>query len=99
MRTKTKKKARKKSRRRGAFPFLNCDQPLVMTNQAKLFCSEPCAEEAKSVRYARRCIRDGRIELPDVRDAIEIRLGMVLSGGYPERERLVSRVIRQAVIA
>ena len=70
-----------------------------MTNQAKLFCSEPCAEEAKSVRYARRCIRDGRIELPDVRDAIEIRLGMVLSGGYPERERLVSRVIRQAVIA
>jgi len=70
-----------------------------MTNQAKLYCSEGCSEEAKSVRYVRRCIRDARIERPDVREAVEIRLGLVVSGGYPERERHVPPAIRKAVIA
>lgn len=70
-----------------------------MANQAKLFCSVECADEAKFVRYVRRCTRDGRIERPDVLDAIRIRFAMIVGGGYPERERHMPPSIRRAVIA
>jgi 5-methylcytosine-specific restriction endonuclease McrA len=80
-------------------PCLNCDQPTPpVSGQAKLYCSEECAEEAKTVRYVRGCIRDGRIEKPDVREAVQIRLAIVVGGGYPEKERHVPPATRKAVI-
>lgn len=96
MRTMLKRSAQKKSR---SFPCLNCARHVAMGEQAKLYCSEACKEEAKAVRYARSCCRDGRIDQPDVREAIQIKLGMVVSGGYPERERQLSLPTRRAVIA
>lgn len=79
------------------FPCLNCDQPITLTIQVKLFCSEACADEAKLVRYVRRCGRDGRINQPDVREAIEIRIAHALSGGYNAKERELSPAERKAV--
>jgi 5-methylcytosine-specific restriction endonuclease McrA len=99
MRSKIYGKIRRKSGPPLSFPCLNCDDPAIIADQVKLFCSEKCKEEAKSVRYARRCIREGRTERPDVREAIEIRFAMILGGGYPERERSVSPSVRRAVIA
>ena len=79
------------------FLCLNCDQPMTLIRQVKLFCSEACADEAKLVRYARRCISDGRINQPDVQEAIQIRIAHALSGGYSERERRVPLSVRRAV--
>ena len=77
------------------FPCPNCDHPI---NEAKLYCSEICKQEAKFVRYVRDCRRDGRDQQPDVQEAIQIKLAMILGGGYPEQERRLSKTIRDAVI-
>jgi len=81
------------------FICLNCDEPIELTGQVKLFCSELCSEEAKFVRYFRRCSPDGRIKQPDVLEAIEIRFAHIMAGGYPAQERQVSRSMRAKVIA
>src|SRR5258708_6387928 len=81
------------------FPWLNCDQPIRSNEQARLYCSDLCGEEAKTVRYVRGCNRDGRAEQPEVREAIQIRLAMVIGGGYPERERSLPRSVREEVFA
>src|SRR5438045_4023628 len=77
------------------FPCPNCDKLLT---EAKLYCSELCRQEAKFIRYARSCRSDGRDLQPDVRDAIQIRLALILGGGYPEQARQLPDSIRQAVI-
>lgn len=81
------------------FICLNCDQPIEVTGQIKLFCSDLCSEEAKFVRYFRRCSHDGRIKQADVKEAIEIRFAHIMAGGYPARERQVPRSLRAEVIA
>lgn len=75
----------------------NCDSPDV-TVKTPLFCSQWCRQVAEFVRYARACHRDGRDQRPDVKEAIKMRAAMVLGGGgYPQRERRVSREVRAAV--
>src|SRR5215207_9713093 len=81
------------------FTCLNCDRPIELTCQVKLFCSELCGEEAKFVRYFRRCSHDGRIKHPDVQEAIEIRFAHIMAGGYPAQERQVPGSMRAKVIA
>jgi len=81
------------------FICLNCDQPIESTGQVKLFCSELCGEEAKFVRYFRRCSHDGRINQADVQEALEIRFAHIMAGGYPAQERQVSPSTRAKVIA
>jgi len=49
------------------------------------------------VRYYRACLADGRYERPDVREALESSLAIILGGGYPIRERSISREVRAAV--
>lgn len=87
---------RAKTKKSKVILCLNCDQPV---DGPKLFCSRACADEAKFVRYVRRCRRDGRDKTPDVKEAIEIRLAHILGGGYPEQERQLSATVRAAVIA
>ena len=73
----------------------NCDGPV---EQAKdLFCSELCQQTAKTVRYARAVYADGRIERPDVAEALKIRIGIVVGGGYPEKARRLTVGQRQAI--
>lgn len=62
-----------------------------------LFCSDLCAEEASTVRYARRAITDGRIHDAEVVEAVMIRVAMVVRGGYPARARNLSPAEREAV--
>jgi 5-methylcytosine-specific restriction endonuclease McrA len=52
---------------------------------------------AEVVRYVRGCRADGRYERPDVKEAIQTRVAMVLGGGYRERERRLSEEIRAQV--
>jgi len=79
------------------YPFtcLNCD---TLVSGIKLYCSEVCQQTAITVRYARRCERDGRILREDVQEAIHTRVAMILGGGYPAQERRLPESTRQAVI-
>jgi 5-methylcytosine-specific restriction endonuclease McrA len=74
----------------------NCDSPAV-TVETPLFCSQRCRQAAELVRYVRACHRDGRDQRDDVKEAIQMKLAMVLGGGYPERERAVPPEIRAEV--
>lgn len=79
------------------FPCLNCDRPVTLTTTAKLYCSDLCSDEAHFVRYFRACISDGRINQPDIKEALQIRMGHILAGGYNERERRLPDDVRGAV--
>lgn len=74
----------------------NCDSPDV-TLKKPLFCSEFCQQAAALVRYIRGARRDGRDQLPHVRETIQMRKAMVLGGGYPEWVRTVTAAIRTEV--
>lgn len=74
----------------------NCSLALP-DEQAGLFCSQACRQEAGLVRYWRRVTRDGRIERADVAEAIHTRVAFVIGGGYHEDERRLSASIRQQV--
>jgi 5-methylcytosine-specific restriction endonuclease McrA len=78
------------------FPCPNCDKQIA---KAALFCSDLCSYEAASVRYFRRCIKDGRFEQPDVQEALQIRFALILGGGYSRTDRQLSDSIRQEVIS
>jgi 5-methylcytosine-specific restriction endonuclease McrA len=73
----------------------NCDCP-DLTGK-KLFCSDLCRSTAKLVRYVRSCRNDGRYALPDVREAIQMKVAHVAAGGYSERERRVPPETRAEV--
>jgi 5-methylcytosine-specific restriction endonuclease McrA len=81
-----------------SLPFLclNCDTPI---RDASVFCSELCKDEAKFVRYFRACRHDGRLDRPDVQEALRIRLAFILGGGYAERDRRLPSSVREAVFA
>lgn len=81
------------------FVCLNCGERLLSPTSPKLYCSVGCSQEAELVRYARRCIKDGRIERPDVLEAIRIRLAHIMAGGYHKQERHIPPDVRQVVIA
>jgi 5-methylcytosine-specific restriction endonuclease McrA len=78
------------------FPCPNCDKSM---NDAALFCSDLCKDEAKFVRYFRACLRDGRYDEPEVQEALQIRVAHILGGGYAERQRRLPQAVREAVIA
>ena len=78
------------------YPF-RCPNCGLLLSEALLFCSDVCRQEAEYVRYVRACYRDGRYKRPDVQEAIQIRLAMILGGGYPEKERRIPMKIRKAV--
>jgi hypothetical protein len=79
------------------FPCLNCDQPMTLTSVIKLYCSDLCSEEAHFVRYFRACKGDGRVNQPDVKEALRIRLGHIRNGGYRGSERRIPLAVRRAV--
>jgi 5-methylcytosine-specific restriction endonuclease McrA len=81
------------------FPCVSCNQIFIST-KAKLFCSPPCQQDAKLVRYTRACIRNGRINDPEVWEAINLRFAIALGekGYYDENARKLSLEIRNKII-
>ena len=74
----------------------NCLEPLP-EGEDGLFCSSWCQEAAKHVRYFRRVFRDGRIQDPDVQEAVRVRLAFLPAGGYEALGRNLSPQTRDAV--
>ena len=79
------------------FPCPNCDQTVTLTTVVKLYCSDLCSDEAHFVRYFRARISDGKINQLDIKEALQIRMGHILAGGYNERERRVPDHVRRTV--
>jgi hypothetical protein len=83
----------------GGYPF-RCYNCCVTFDDKKLFCSDLCQAEAHDVRYARRCIADGRYEDQTVRDgitikdSIRIKIAFILDGGYDKKRQPSKRVRR-----
>ena len=79
------------------FSCLNCDGMLVATDNPKLFCSDKCQQEAAFVRYFRSCKRDGKLNQPDIQEALKIKMAHILGGGYKTSERRLPLSIRQKI--
>jgi 5-methylcytosine-specific restriction endonuclease McrA len=77
---------------------LNCDQAMEVRGQSVFYCSDLCKQEAEYVRYARAVYADGRALHPDVQEALNIKLALILGGGYPATERRLSEILRQHVL-
>jgi hypothetical protein len=78
----------------------NCDAPLTLEQalHGTLFCGEKCKQTASTVRYGRATLRDDRYERdPLVRQAIDIRIAMILGGSYPGKARFLSHEQREAI--
>jgi len=56
-----------------------------------------CSQTASAIRYWRRIVRDGRIDQPDVREAIRTRVAHLLADGYHEAARRLSLAVRDRV--
>lgn len=82
-----------------AAPFhcVNCFSVIEETRNVRAYCSELYGQEADWVRYARRCHADGRDRQSDVKQALRIRLALVLGGGYPKLVRQLPESARRAV--
>jgi 5-methylcytosine-specific restriction endonuclease McrA len=76
---------------------VNCDAPVV-GGKPRLYCGDLCDQIARTVRYVRRCIADGRWTQDDVRAAIRTRMAMILGGGYPATARRLTVAQRLAVM-
>lgn len=77
----------------------NCGSVLddATRRAGRLFCDEKCQQTAKAVRYGRSAIRDGRFNLPEVGEAIKMKINHIISGGYPEQERRLSPELREFI--
>src|SRR4051794_27958554 len=82
------------------FLCVNCDQSFVVSEKASLYCSQHCQQVARLVRYMRACFKDGRIEDPLVREAIQVQLAFVCSekGYYDKKARQIPLIVRRKVI-
>jgi hypothetical protein len=77
------------------FRCANCDSPV---GDGSLFCTDLSRDKAKFVRYYRERIADCTLRRRDIQEAIQIKRGHILSGGYNARKRLVPDAVRQNVI-
>ena len=80
----------------------NCDRTFTVagrSRQSYLFCSEPCKQIAKDVRWARRHVATGTIGRPEIAEWLRTRRAFILSGGYPARARRISPALRDQAIA
>lgn len=82
------------------FSCVNCNMVFVVSERAILYCSPRCQQDAKLVRYFRSCLKDGRINDPLVRKAIQTRIGFANTekGYYDEKARSLSVVLRKKVL-
>ena len=82
------------------FSCPNCDGMFAVSGKAKLFCSQRCQQDARLVRYIRARIQDGRINDPDIQEAINVKFAVALGekGYYDQNARRLPLELRDKVI-
>lgn len=84
------------SRLKETLECVNCGKEINVEGSG-IYCSEYCGQMAGTVRYVRRGIaaeREGNIEF---QIGLGDRLNHLPNGGYPARDRLLSKGIRDAI--
>lgn len=81
-----------------AIPCANCALPIDLLESRSIYCSELCSQVARAVRYIRARNVDGRINDPDIAEAIGTQLAFIPTGGYPTKLRRIGAATRQAVL-
>lgn len=77
---------------------VECGADIVLTNRARLYCSEVCRQTLKLIHYGRSVEADGRIERdPTIAEALQMRIAQILGGGYHERARQVPSALRAQI--
>lgn len=77
---------------------VECGTAIVLTNRAKLYCSDVCHQTLKVIHYGRGVVADGRIERdPTIAEAIQMRIAQILGGGYHEVLRRVPPALRAQI--
>jgi hypothetical protein len=94
----TKTKTKTKTMKSASVKIALRNSRSLQARHGTLFCGEKCKQTAGTVRYGRATLQDGRYERdPLVRQAIDLRIAMILGGGYPEKARALSHEQREAI--
>ena len=80
-------------------PCANCARQIIAPTARSIYCSDLCRQVPDWIRYFQRAEADGRSALPDVREALGIKLAHIAGGGYRQRERQLPEALRQEVMA
>jgi hypothetical protein len=89
---------KKRGNRPHPFRCPNCNEVIPFRKPIRIYCCQLCGDEARLVRYVRRCKREAKLDDPDVLDAIQTKFAHIMGGGYPLEERIVPASTRQCVI-
>ena len=77
---------------------VECGAAIILTNRAKLYCSDVCHQTLKLIHYGRAVVADGRIGRdPTIAEAIQMRIAQILGGGYHEGLRRVPPALRAQI--
>lgn len=78
---------------------VECGAATVLTNRARLYCSDVCNQTLKLVHYGRAVVADGRIDRdPAIEEALQMRVTHILAGGYHEVQRRVPPLLRAQIL-
>ncbi len=75
----------------------DCQAPLP-PEVKDLFCSQLCLQRARDMRYWRSTLRDGRLEQPDVQEALNTKLAFLVAGGYAATARRLPLAARKEIV-
>ncbi len=78
-------------------PCANCARQVVSATARKTYCSDLCSQVASWIRYFQKAKADGRILLPDVHEALGIKLALIAGGGYAKTERELPPELREEI--
>lgn len=78
---------------------LNCNGQFTLTGRRRLlYCSEECTQIASAIRYGRRLRESPDGHDLDAEDALRIKIGHALVGGYNKAVSAVPDDVRQVVL-
>jgi hypothetical protein len=80
-----------------AHPCANCARQVVAPTVRRIYCSDLCSQVTSWIRYFQKAKADGRILLPDVHEALGIKLAHIAAGGYAETARRLPPELRDAI--
>lgn len=74
---------------------VNCKKKI---DNAALYCGDYCQQLAGIIRYIRKAVAEDRIQKKDIQEGIGITLLMLSGGGYPRKQRALSKEVRQTIL-
>lgn len=80
-----------------ALNCVNCGKGIDPEGSSSIYCSEYCQQIAGTIRYVRRARANHREPEIEFQIGLDDRLNLLPSGGYPTRNRLLSKELRETI--